>query len=352
MTARLGRHPRGVSRPLGSHWARFDCKDCTGSCCSTVLTISRPEEVENDYEHFALECLGGLPGGSVRYVHCRRCDLIYMDPALNPDGQAAFFDAMYRRGVGSVAAPNLVRVEQRRLKRIARFLRPPGRLLDIGCGTGTFAAVAAENGWEAWGHEISPAGYAAAQTRLHDRVLTGPLSALPSGWADCVTLFSVVEHTTDPVAVLQDAARICRPGGLVVFNVPNAGSLEARVSMALRATWLGFNLSHVWSWTDRSVRALAAQAAIVPCAVESRLPLFSLRSERGCENLNGPMPSGAHPPVRRLRRFVDPAFWWRLRILLNAPFDGSVLGERVRLGSYLFVYARREQLPPRNPTHP
>ncbi len=56
-----------------------------------------------------------------------------------------------------IPAPELVRT-------IAN--RPPGRALDLGCGTGTNVRYLAEHGWQATGLDFAPSAIAQAQRRL------------------------------------------------------------------------------------------------------------------------------------------------------------------------------------------
>ena len=56
-----------------------------------------------------------------------------------------------------VPAPELVR---------AIADRPPGRALDLGCGTGTNVRYLAEHGWQATGLDFAPSAIAQARRRL------------------------------------------------------------------------------------------------------------------------------------------------------------------------------------------
>lgn len=113
----------------------------------------------------------------------------------------------------------------------ARFLEVAGpgagrRLLDVGCGTGTFLAAARVGGFAPSGIDFDADDIDIARRRhgLRD-VRTSSWSeyvaATPAGSFDVVTLFEVIEHVEDPGALLRGMARLLRPGGLLGISTPN-----------------------------------------------------------------------------------------------------------------------------------
>ena len=52
---------------------------------------------------------------------------------------------------------------------------------------------------------------------------------------DVVTLWDVIEHTPDPTSVLEECRRVLKPGGLLVVNIPDIGSL---VSSLMGRRWV------------------------------------------------------------------------------------------------------------------
>jgi SAM-dependent methyltransferase len=98
----------------------------------------------------------------------------------------------------------------------ARFL-PPGRTLDLGCGTG-HAAHYLEDRWSV-GIDLDHAALA-----VQDRpTVRTDLRRLPfaGGSVDSVVCLHAIEHVPDPENVAAEAARVVRPGGTVVFATPN-----------------------------------------------------------------------------------------------------------------------------------
>lgn len=99
-----------------------------------------------------------------------------------------------------------------------------GRVLEVGSGTGDYAAEWADRGVRITASEADPDRLALLQQRFRDdpRVDVLPL-AVPIGIDadyDAVVLYNVLEHIPDDVAALHDLRRLVRPGGRVVLLVP------------------------------------------------------------------------------------------------------------------------------------
>src|ERR1019366_9456827 len=109
------------------------------------------------------------------------------------------------------------------------------KMLDIGCGDGTFLKRAAQIGWEVTG--VDPDAKAAAN--LSDfNVLQGSLPniPLPNASFDFITLSHVIEHLHDPAAALKEIHRLLKPGGKVWIATPNIESFGHRL---FGRNWIG-----------------------------------------------------------------------------------------------------------------
>jgi SAM-dependent methyltransferase len=94
-------------------------------------------------------------------------------------------------------------------------------LLDVGCGTGVFARLAADRGADVSGLDATAAFLAIARERLPGADLReGELEELPFADAsfDVVTGFNSFQYAGTPTNALAEARRVVKPGGKVVIT--------------------------------------------------------------------------------------------------------------------------------------
>jgi SAM-dependent methyltransferase len=192
---------------------------------------------------------------------------VYLSLAPVPEDLEKLYDEDYYAGRGGEGAftyaddravPIVAALRANaRLKRIEE-LRPPGRLLELGCSFGAFLMAAAARGWTVRGVDLSP--YAVNHCReVGLDVTLGTLAGadLEPGSADVVYLSETVEHLPHPRATIAAAARVLAPGGLIVLGTANHASL-ARL---LRGARWGYYLpGHLQYFSAASLsRLLAAE---------------------------------------------------------------------------------------------
>lgn len=108
--------------------------------------------------------------------------------------------------------------------------RSPGKILDVGCGTGHFLAAMQKYGtWEVVGIDLNPEAVAFARSVLKIEAYTGKIEdiGLPPHIFDAVTMWDTLEHLRDPRSALLGVWRVLKPDGRLLLRVPSLDSLDA-----------------------------------------------------------------------------------------------------------------------------
>jgi SAM-dependent methyltransferase len=134
------------------------------------------------------------------------------------------------------------------------------RLLDVGCGDGTFLRAARDNGWKPLGTELNPD----PARRLGFEVFSSLDECASRGPFSCVTLWHSLEHMSDPQAVIAKIRRLVANDGVVFIAVPDFDGLQSR---AFRASWLHLDVPrHLYHFTATSLDRVLSQTEFTPVA--------------------------------------------------------------------------------------
>jgi SAM-dependent methyltransferase len=166
---------------------------------------------------------------------CDACGSARTWPALDDQQIAAWYPQAYYGNRNVRFNPifeRMTRLFRRRRVGVIRRLTKPAAVLDVGCGRGFTLRFLADAGYRATGVELSPQAAAHARDTLGLDVRTGDFLSQPfeAGQFEVVIFWHSLEHISDPLAALDRANEILRPGGLLVVAVPNFDSIQARTS--------------------------------------------------------------------------------------------------------------------------
>lgn len=177
------------------------------------------------------------------------------------------------------------------------FVRPgPTAVLDVGCGTGTILrALELSPAAQAVGIDCSPVAIALCRRRRLPRTAVAALPRLPFADAsfDVVISCDVLCHAaiTDCGAAVAEMARVLKPGGLLLMNLPAYRWLLSSHDAAV---------ANVRRFTRGEVLSLLQAQALLPLRATYwncllLLPIIAVRLWRRCRplqhsDLNSDMP--------------------------------------------------------------
>jgi SAM-dependent methyltransferase len=189
---------------------------------------------ETDDPTFAFEKYGFF------FQRCPHCRTLYMSPRPTPDIMSAYYgnSENYRFWAEHIfpasEANRREKIHRPMLEYTVAACDRHGvarkRLAEVGPGFGTFIALARESGsFESTiAIERTPEMAKACRNRgvpVIERAVE-EVSTDEVGNVDALVSFEVIEHLFDPAAYLRSAARLVRPGGLLVLTCPNGEGFD------------------------------------------------------------------------------------------------------------------------------
>ena len=228
------------------------------------------------------------------YLCCADCGAAFQHPMPDPQAIAAFYPPDYgvydekerTRSIGAWRRALLRRCRGYRhlpvppplrllAAAMAPFVEPPGtplfvpggRMLDVGCGNGRYLRTMRSLGWQVEGVELnrqSAEFCRSTQLSVHNGDLAS--AQFPSASFDVITARHVIEHIPAPHQFMAELARLLKPGGCLVVETPNFGSL----GWALFGTkWYATGIPyHLMLFSPGNLALLAGRHGLVPVRQE------------------------------------------------------------------------------------
>ena len=222
--------------------------------------------------------------GTFTVCGCETCGFRFTNPYPSQEDIHVFYESddyvpvsntskgLINKGY-HVARRVMLRAKRAMVKRLTG--RSSGRLLDIGCGTGEFAGIMLEAGWQVQGVEPYPAARESAIARFGVPVADVPEQAsLPDKAYDVITLWHVLEHAHDVNRSFRELERLLAPGGTVLIGVPNCTCYDAGF---YREQWAAYDTPrHLFHFSPDTMRRLAAKHGFAVTAIRPLLfdPLY------------------------------------------------------------------------------
>ena len=170
-------------------------------------------------------------------ARCGRCGLRFTVEVPSDEQLGELYDRLYSKGDAyQMHLDEIRRLEAggregagvyRSLVFLRRYRPKPGdRLLEVGCGVGTFLVRAKARGWEAEGIDLSEQAIRASREVHQMPVRVGSFFELDFDQRSyaAIVAWEVIEHLPEPRRFLEKARRLLRPGGVLACSVPNEGA--------------------------------------------------------------------------------------------------------------------------------
>lgn len=188
-------------------------------------------------------------------VRCGECGVKFVNPFPTDKCIERLYESGMERWI------NIEEYERNRKPYFAFYLthlkrlNPDGaRLLDIGCGIGTFMKMAEEKGMSTLGLEISPADIAIARKReLNVCLLKKSESKLMSNFDFC-TMLDFLEHVKNPVYFIEIARKVLDQDGILLIDTGDTGGMVGIVGKS-RNPFIQ-NEGHLVFYDRKSIRVL------------------------------------------------------------------------------------------------
>ncbi|MEN8257634.1 MAG: class I SAM-dependent methyltransferase [Thermodesulfobacteriota bacterium] len=218
------------------------------ACLDCYICGSKGDILYQDLE----DRLFGVSGKwSIKRCPNLQCGLVWLDPRPCKDDLWKAYDEYYTHGedvrkqtlsqkIYSFCKDIFMRQDYKKLNHLCRPRKIPGKLLEVGCGSGDRLVWMRKAGWEVEGQEVDPKAAESARTAHGIKVHFGELEKLDlaEGSYDVIIMNHVIEHVYDPVTLLTECRRLLKSAGELVVITPNIKSSGHKY---FGLNWLGLD---------------------------------------------------------------------------------------------------------------
>lgn len=175
-------------------------------------------------------------------LQCEECQLVFSLPRPTQSELAEFYCSPKYRNNYTKSTMSGMFFAQKRYQQLIEILsvkkpdileKNTPKLLDVACGDGDFAYVAAQKGWKVSATEISSNNRYIDVDDRDSKIMFyyGDFVSLniPETEYDLITCYHFIEHLVDPLNTLRKIRKLLKPKGIALFETPNIGGLPAKV---------------------------------------------------------------------------------------------------------------------------
>jgi ubiquinone/menaquinone biosynthesis C-methylase UbiE len=212
--------------------------------------------------------------GIFTYVRCKTCGLVYLKPWMTTEQLAKFYPTDYvphqvkKKAVSNRQLPKFIKTarnfffDHQNIEKIPRdilnSLKQDSKVLDIGCGNGTFLNdVKQKMGCQIYGVDIADSAIKSAKENYQLEIIKGTPEEklpLPKNHFDLITIWWSLVHLSEPHRALQQVATLLKEEGHCIIGVPNFNSFNARL---FKNKWAHLDAPrHLCIYTPTTIRKI------------------------------------------------------------------------------------------------
>ena len=218
-----------------------------------------PKQFAVDYQGFQL-------------CRCPRCALQFLSPrpTFEQLAESVYNETYHAEPDAPSRLSEATRYQfERQYTHLEKLLGRTGRILDVGCGNGTFLELGLERGWQPFGCDIRLSPY--VRERASFPLWEGRLLEIDFGEErfDAIRFNHVLEHTQNPLKELERSRELLASGGVIYISVPNiAGisthlkNLQSRLHLKKRRWRHYAALHHLWFFTPKTLSRVIERAGL------------------------------------------------------------------------------------------
>lgn len=190
--------------------------------------------------------------------------------------QKTTYEKYHRDAVYTQQRAQFENIFGKRLEVIAKF-KKPGKALEVGSSVGSLLGLLKKAGWDVLGIEPSKtAARTASQKGIKTLNKTFEQTKLSNSTYDVIIFNHVLEHMEDPLKSLKRAEKLLKKNGIVLIDVPNFGSLSAK----LQDSGWQYILpeEHQWHFTPKSLTLLLEKAGLTSLYWEAKSGIWEYQN--------------------------------------------------------------------------
>lgn len=218
---------------------------------------------------------GGKEKGNA-FFHCLDCDVRYQYPGLSVEEEAHFYAVEFEKFMSGRAGSqggwdkveDHVRANESTRARRMKYLEPclvaGEKLLEVGCSSGFMLYPLAEAGYKCAG--VEPSGVFSEYVKNRGLTVYESLGQLqqmdPKPQFDVIMHFFVMEHIAKPKEFLISQLSLLKPGGKIIFEIPNASDPLYSVYDIPAFERFYWSIAHAWYFNEKSLHYLLDQIGL------------------------------------------------------------------------------------------